>query len=100
MFLALQQKLTLAQTATASQLAIANSLWAEPDPEKPFLPAYLDLIKSDFGSEVNFVDFKNQGPAAITQINAWVAKKRIIKLPTCCARPTSAKCSAEIFSSD
>ena len=34
-----------AQTRTGAQLAIANSLWPEQDPEAPLLPAYIGQVQ-------------------------------------------------------
>ena len=71
----LQQLLATAKANTGIQLSLANSLWPEQNPEVPFLPEYLKLVQTDFGSEITPVDFKNNYKAAAEQISQWVEDK-------------------------
>ena len=74
-FASLQTALNQAQSASGSQLSVANSLWPEQNPENPFLPQYLQLVEKDFASTLTPVDFKSHADAAAAQINKWVADK-------------------------
>ena len=55
-------------------LDIANGLWAQKD--FTFLDSYFDLVKTNFGSELRNVDFKDPGEREATrhEINTWVEK--------------------------
>jgi len=68
----LQQALARAQILSGAQLAIANSLWPEQNPEAPLRPDYLHLAQTNFAATITPVDFINQAAAATEQINAWV----------------------------
>ena len=74
-FTALQQAIEQAQQATGSQLSVANSLWAERNPENPFLPDYLQSVEKDFASILTPVDFRGDPDGAGSQINQWIAGK-------------------------
>jgi serpin B len=57
------------------RLNIANGLWVQKDFR--FLDTYLDIVRSDYGSELKNVDFTNVGEREKTrkEINAWVERK-------------------------
>jgi serpin B len=57
--------------ATAFQLSIANSLWAQKGfvLEQPFL----DALATSFGAGVNMTDFLNAPETARADINGWVS---------------------------
>jgi serpin B len=74
-FTALQSAVARAQTLSGAQLALANSLWPEQNPESPLRPDYLNLVQSSFASAITPVDFINHAPDAMQQINAWVEDK-------------------------
>jgi serpin B len=57
--------------ASAFQLAIANSIWAQQG--FPFLPAYLDLLAQDYGAGVNTENFAAAPDPARLAINDWVS---------------------------
>jgi serpin B len=57
--------------ASAFQLAIANSTWAQEG--FPFLPAYLDLLAQSYGAGLYTADFAGAHEAARAAINGWVA---------------------------
>ena len=79
-FRGLQQSLAQTQQQTGAELSIANSLWPEKDPEHPFLPQYLSLVESDFGSMVRPVDFRASAEGARKEINRWVEDKTHSKI--------------------
>ncbi len=74
-FTMLQAALAEAQTASGAQLSVANSLWPEQDPEKPFLPEYIGLVEKDFAAGLFPVDFKSHHEEARLKINQWVEDK-------------------------
>jgi serpin B len=74
-FAALQQAVARAQTLSGAQLSIANSLWAEQNPEHPFLPNFLDGALAKISAPVTPVDFVHQSAEAAAQINSWVEQK-------------------------
>lgn len=53
------------------QLYAANRVFAQQD--TTFLPAFLNLLASQFGTGVGLVDYKNAPEAARMEINTWVA---------------------------
>jgi len=55
-------------------LNIANGLWAQQD--FPFLDAYFETVKTNYGSVLKNVDFidNSRREATRNEINAWVAK--------------------------
>jgi serpin B len=55
------------------RLDIANGLWAQKD--YPFLPAYLDAMRSAYAAELDSVDFIHQAEAVRARINSWVASR-------------------------
>lgn len=61
------------QSKKKVKLHVANSLW--PQKDYPFLPAYLDLVKRNYGVGVTPVDFKTDADGARTRINKWVSDK-------------------------
>ncbi len=52
-------------------LNIADSTWG--DKTFTFLPAYLDTLAVDYGSDVHVVDFEHDPNAARLAINSWVS---------------------------
>lgn len=72
-FSELNQRLAAIQKRGAVELCTANSLW--PQKDYPFLPAYLDLLKSCYGSSSIPVDFKHALEPARHEINLWVEDK-------------------------
>jgi serpin B len=74
-FGALQQSLSDVEKKAGVQLAQANSLWPEQNPEIPLRPEYTKLVEKDFASGIFPVDYKNQAEAARQRINAWVEAK-------------------------
>ncbi len=55
------------------ELDLADALWAQKGTD--FLPAYLNLIQSNYGTVFQPVDFKTSPDAARTTINQWVEKQ-------------------------
>jgi len=55
------------------QLNIANSLWAQKD--YSFSHSFLDIVKSDYNSELQKVDFITQTEQTRKVINAWTEGK-------------------------
>ncbi len=74
-FTVLQQTVARAQTLGGAQLAIANSLWPEQNPEHPLLPNFLNLVQANFSSAITPVDFIAHPVDATKQINDWVNDK-------------------------
>jgi serpin B len=72
-FAQLQAALDAVQKKGKVKLAVANSLW--PQKEYKFLPDYLELCKTHYGSAVTLVDFKGATDAARKTINDWVEDK-------------------------
>jgi serpin B len=54
-------------------LSVADALWAEKD--ENFLPAYLKLVKTNYGAGFHPVDFKSAPDSARVTINQWVEKQ-------------------------
>ena len=54
-------------------LSVADALWAEQD--EKFLPAYLNLVKSNYGAGFHAVDFKSAPDSVRATINEWVEKQ-------------------------
>src|SRR5262249_16760785 len=52
---------------------VANALWGQRG--EGFLPAYLELVRDDYGAALEEVDFKGGAERARRQINAWVEKQ-------------------------
>jgi serpin B len=74
-FRAMARSLEETQKQTGAQLAVANSLWPEQQPEHPFLPAYIKQVQIDFVSEVTPLDYRNNLDTARQTINRWVESK-------------------------
>jgi len=55
------------------ELHVADALWAQKDSN--FLPAYLNLIQSNYGAAFQPVDFKTSADAVRTTINQWVEQQ-------------------------
>ena len=53
------------------RLNVVNALWARRN--YPFLPAFLDLLATNYGAGMRLVDFAASPEAARALINAWVA---------------------------
>jgi serine protease inhibitor len=71
-FSRLQARLKDIQRAGVIDLYVANSLW--PQRDHPFLPEYLQLLRTSYGVSITMVDYQT-GPtreAARQRINAWV----------------------------
>jgi serpin B len=76
-----QKAVTSAGQKSGGQLALANSLWLQPD--HPLRPEYLKTIRDDFAAAIFPVDYKTSAEAARLRINAWVeeqTQKRILNL--------------------
>ena len=55
------------------ELSVANALWGQKG--YGFLPAFLNLVKSNYGAGLNEVDFEKDSESARQAINAWVARE-------------------------
>ena len=55
------------------QLRVADALWAENN--EKFLPAFLNLNKSDYGAGFHPIDFKTRARCRALTINQWVAQQ-------------------------
>lgn len=77
-FRALQARLEALQAAGGLQLAIANSLW--PQQGYPFLPEYLDFIKSGYGAGITPLDYPGDTEGARQTINRWVEETTRAKI--------------------
>jgi serpin B len=71
----LQKSLAEEEKQSGVQLAVANSLWPEQNPEIPLRPEYIKLVQESFGSAIFPVDYKSQAEAARQRINQWVESK-------------------------
>jgi serpin B len=58
---------------TVYQMAIANALWGQSG--YPYNPAFIELLKQDYGAELNQANFISAAESARLEINGWVAKK-------------------------
>jgi serpin B len=72
-FAALRTSLNGIQEKGDIQLSIANALW--PQQDYAFLPAYMDLIRKDYGSEIRPVNYAQDTEGARKQINRWVEQQ-------------------------
>lgn len=52
------------------RLDIANSLWVQS--EFPILPSFTELIKTNYGTGLRFIDFSNEPDESSATINEWV----------------------------
>jgi serpin B len=55
------------------ELHVADALWAQQN--QNFLPAYLNLVKTDYGAGFKPMDFATAPEAARATINNWVAQE-------------------------
>jgi len=55
------------------ELHVADALWAQQN--ATFLPAYLNLVKTDYGAGFRQVNFKTSPESVRATINAWVAQE-------------------------
>ncbi len=69
----LQRQLNDAGKQAGLELSVANALWAQTG--HPFLPAFLDLAKSEHLANLNQVDFRTASETARAEINRWVAER-------------------------
>lgn len=72
-FARLQEQLKEAEKHKGIQLSIANALWVQQG--HPFLPAFLQTARQEYGANVKQADFKTAAPMATREINQWVAQK-------------------------
>jgi len=77
-------ELNAEKTARDYQLSLANSIWAQKG--ETFLPAFLDLLKTDFGATPAEVDYEHDAEGARRTINAWVEEKTHDKIKDLIAR--------------
>jgi serpin B len=61
------------------RLNVANSVWAQQNYQ--FLPAYLDLLAENYGSEMRLVDFQNELEPTRLAINTWVSEATETRIP-------------------
>jgi serpin B len=72
-FAELQGQLNEAGKQKGIQLNVANALWAQEG--HPFLPAFLDVARSEYQANVKQADFKTRAEPARADINRWVAER-------------------------
>ena len=72
-FAELGTRLNAVQNAGQVQLYVANSLW--PQKGHPFRPAYLSLVRENYGATITPVDYFRATEAARQTINKWVEAK-------------------------
>ncbi len=72
-FARLQADLNAVQKKGDVKLAIANSIW--PSKDYPFVPAYMDLLKQQYGVSVTPQDYAGATEAARAAINGWVEER-------------------------
>lgn len=72
-FGALQRQFNQANQQKGIELRLANALWAQQG--HPFLPAFLNLGKSEYQASLKLADFRTGAEAARREINGWVAQK-------------------------
>ncbi len=72
-FASLRKEVEGAGDAKGCELTVANALWGQ----KGFtlLPAFLDLLKADYGAPIEQVDFAGATEAARKRINDWAAEE-------------------------
>lgn len=83
-FRELQIRLETLESEGALRLTIANSLW--PQKGYPFLPEYLNVIKSGYGAEITPLDFQGDTEGARSTINRWVEENTRSKIKNLIAR--------------
>jgi serpin B len=69
----LQRQLDKEQPKQATELNMANGLWAQQD--YPFLPAYLKVAREQYGATVRQADFRTQAESVRLEINNWASDK-------------------------
>ncbi len=72
-FGSLQKQIIPDQPKSTIQLNVANGLWMQKD--NPFLPAFTDVVKTDYQANLQPVDFKKSSEKVRAEINDWVAKE-------------------------
>jgi serpin B len=75
-FKALDESLPRDAGGTADEsfrLSIANALWGQDG--YPFRPAFIDLLKENYGAGLQLVDFTADPEAARLRINDWVSEQ-------------------------
>ncbi|MGP8214694.1 MAG: serpin family protein [Bacteroidia bacterium] len=65
-------------TASGLRLNIANSLWVQK--KYQFLDSYFDIVKTNYLSELNNVDFATETEKTRNEINGWVEQKTNYKI--------------------
>ena len=73
-----QQALDQAQEPGV-ELRIANAFWTQEG--HPFLPAFLELARTQYHANLNQVDFKTSSASAIQAINRWIRERTEGKIP-------------------
>jgi len=68
-----QAELNKVQQAGNVRLSVANSLW--PQEGYSFLPEYLSLVETYYGTRITPVDFKGNRTGVCATINRWVEEK-------------------------
>jgi serine protease inhibitor len=66
------------KTSPGLQLAIANSLWGQQG--LTFQDPFIKIVRDQFGSTLNQVDFKTAAEPARLKINDWVAQQTMNKI--------------------
>lgn len=59
--------------ARGYELSVANALWGQSG--FPFLPRFMNLLRTDYGAGFQQVDFLHNADGARQTINAWVEKE-------------------------
>jgi serpin B len=55
------------------ELSVANALWGQTGFD--FLPAFVDVLKTDYGAGLAEVDYKRNAEGARQAINGWISKQ-------------------------
>jgi serpin B len=55
------------------ELSVANALWGQTGFD--FLPAFVNVLKTDYGAGLDEVDYKQNAEGARQAINGWVSKE-------------------------
>lgn len=67
------KELHLGSQAGGYQLNIANGLWGQKG--YTFLQIFMDMLRTDYGADINEVDFVHQAEEARAALNAWVENR-------------------------
>lgn len=70
---------TVDQQALPVELAIANSLWGQDG--VAWVPAFLDLLASEYGAGMRLVDYATEPEVARAAINKWVSVQTKDRIP-------------------